>query len=54
MSEEDRQKAMLAELEELQRELGFHSLDVTQCWLRLHQILKSHEDRIAALEKKSE
>jgi hypothetical protein len=54
MSEEDRQKAMLAELEELQRELGLHSWDVTQCWLRLHQILKSHEDRIAALEKENE
>jgi hypothetical protein len=51
--EEDRRKAMLAEQEAIQRELGIDSWDVTQSWLRLHQLLKSHEDRIAELEKKA-
>lgn len=34
----------------IQRELGIDQCDGTQAWLRLHQLLKSHEDRIAALE----
>ena len=36
----------------IQVELGIHGFDPSQAWLRLHQLLKSHEDRIAALEKR--
>jgi len=36
----------------IQRELGISTEDHGQAWLRLHQLLKSHEDRIAALERK--
>ena len=36
---------------EIQRELGISTDDDIQAWLRLHQLLKSHEDRIAALER---
>jgi hypothetical protein len=34
----------------IQRELGISTEDDTQAWLRLHELLKSHEDRITALE----
>ena len=36
----------------IQKELGISANDDIQAWLRLHQLLKSHEDRIAALEGK--
>lgn len=36
----------------IQIELGISSVDDVQAWLRLHQLLKSHEDRITALEAK--
>lgn len=36
----------------IQKELGIHGWDESQAWLRLHQLLKSHEDRITALESK--
>ena len=52
--EENRRKAMRAEEEALHKELGIKSDDNAQGWLRLHQLLKSHEDRITALEKKNE
>ena len=35
----------------IQKELGISADDDIQAWLRLHQLLKSHEDRIAALER---
>lgn len=47
-----REMAMKAEQEAIQIELGFDASDTTQSWLRLHQILKSHEDRIKQLEAK--
>lgn len=37
---------------EIQRELGISADDDIQAWLRLHQLLKGHEDRITALEAK--
>lgn len=37
----------------LRMELGISLHDDEQAWLRLHQLLKSHEDRIAALEGKA-
>ena len=49
---DEREEAMLREQTAIQRELGFDPDDSTQGWLRLHQLLKSHEDRIAALEAK--
>lgn len=49
---DEREEAMLKEQLCIQRELGFDPNDSTQGWLRLHQLLKSHEDRIAALEAK--
>ena len=36
----------------IQKELGIHGWDDGQAWLRLHQLLKSHEDRITALERR--
>jgi hypothetical protein len=36
----------------LQLELGISIYDDSQAWLRLHQILKDHEDRIKQLEGK--
>lgn len=36
----------------IQRELGISLDDDGQAWLQLHRILKSHEDRITALERK--
>lgn len=47
-----REVAMKAEQKAIQIELGFDASDMTQSWLRLHQILKSHEDRIKQLEAK--
>ena len=52
--EKDRQKKMYEEQLALQKELGIEEGNNAQGWLRLHQILKSHEDRITALEKKNE
>jgi hypothetical protein len=37
----------------IQKELGISVDDDIQAWLRLHQLLKSHEDRIAALEREA-
>lgn len=34
----------------IQQELGIDAEDDTQAWLRLHQLLKDHEDRLRALE----
>ena len=48
--ERGRRDAMHAERMAIQRELGISHYDDTQAWLRLHQLLKSHEDRIRALE----
>lgn len=45
--------AMRAEQAVLQRALGINEMDSVQAWLRLHQLLKSHEDRLAALEAKA-
>jgi hypothetical protein len=50
---DEREEAMLQEQMTIQRELGFDPHDNTQGWLRLHQLLKSHEDRITALEGKA-
>ena len=47
---QERVKAMLAEQTGIQLELGFDPNDSTHGWLRLHQILKDHEDRIKKLE----
>lgn len=47
---DERQKAMRREQLAIQRELGFDPYDDAQAWLRLHQLLKDHEDRIKALE----
>jgi hypothetical protein len=47
---QERVKAMLAEQTNIQLELGFDPNDSTHGWLRLHQILKDHEDRIKKLE----
>lgn len=43
---------MAKEQAALSKELGFDVHDDAQSWLRLHQILKSHEDRIKQLEAK--
>ncbi len=45
-----RRELMQAERRAIQRELGISEYDDTQAWLRLHQLLKSHEDRLALLE----
>jgi len=45
---DDRLREQLA----IQQELGLDPYDSVQAWLRLHQLLKSHEDRITALERK--
>jgi len=47
---QERVKAMLAEQTSIQLELGFDIADSVHGWLRLHQILKDHEDRIKKLE----
>lgn len=50
----DRERAHKMRVEQLtiQQELGFDPDDDAQSWLRLHQILKHHEERIKALEGK--
>ena len=48
--ERGRIDAMQDEQRRLQQELGIVTGDDAQSWLRLHQILKDHEDRIKALE----
>jgi hypothetical protein len=50
---QERVKAMRAEQISIQIELGFDPSDSVQGWLRLHQILKDHEDRIKSLEASS-
>jgi len=50
---QERVKAMQAEQISIQLELGFDPSDSVQGWLRLHQILKDHEDRIKSLEASS-
>lgn len=45
--------AMRAEQAVLQKALGINEMDGVQAWLRLHQLLKSHEDRLTALEAKA-
>jgi lipase chaperone LimK len=52
--ERERQHRMRVEQLTIQQELGFNAEDDTQSWLRLHQLLKSHEERITALEKKND
>jgi len=47
---QERIDAMRAEQFSIQLELGFDINDSVQEWLRLHQILKDHEDRIKKLE----
>lgn len=34
----------------LQHAMGFDPTDQTQCWMRLHEILMEHENRISKLE----
>lgn len=34
----------------LQHAMGFDPTDTTQCWMRLHEILMEHENRISKLE----
>ena len=46
------QEAMFQEQLEIQQELGMERGDSTQNWLRLHQIMLDHENRIKALEGK--
>jgi hypothetical protein len=46
-------ETMKAEQMSIQLELGFDENDSVQRWLRLHQILKDHEDRIKSLEASS-
>jgi len=52
VNDEDRERAHKMRVEQLtiQQELGFDPDDNAQSWLRLHQILKDHEDRLKALE----
>ena len=47
---DEREREMMREQRYIQLDLGFDPDDSTQGWLRLHQLLKSHEDRITALE----
>ena len=49
----ERIRAMRQEQSDIQHALGFDVYDDAQSWLRLHQLLKSHEDRIARLEGKA-
>ena len=46
------QEAMFQEQLEIQQELGMERGDNHQNWLRLHQIMLDHENRIKALEGK--
>jgi hypothetical protein len=47
---QERVAAMLAEQISIQLGFGFDINDSAHGWLRLHQILKDHEDRINKLE----
>lgn len=47
---EARDREMRHQQTMIQHELGFKPDDGVQSWLRLHQILKDHDDRIKALE----
>jgi hypothetical protein len=46
------QEVMFQEQLEIQQELGMERGDNHQNWLRLHQIMLDHENRIKALEGK--
>ena len=46
------QEAMFKEQLEIQQELGFERGNDHQNWLRTHQIMLDHENRIKALEGK--
>jgi hypothetical protein len=46
------QEAMFKEQQAIKDALGFANGDDAQNWLRLHQILLEHENRIKALEGK--
>jgi hypothetical protein len=46
------QEAMFQEQLRIADELGFERGNATQSWLRLHQIMLDHENRIKALEGK--
>ena len=46
------QETMFQEQLEIQQELGMERGDNHQNWLRLHQIMLDHENRIKALEGK--
>lgn len=50
--ERELREARQSQQRAIQKELGISADDDIQAWLRLHQLLKSHEDRIAALEGK--
>ena len=50
--ERELREARQSQQRAIQKELGISADDDIQAWLRLHQLLKSHEDRIAALERK--
>jgi len=52
MSEANRRARMINKQRELMAELGFDPGDDEQNWLRLHEILKDHEDRISELEER--
>jgi hypothetical protein len=46
------QEVMYTEQLQIQQELGMERGDDTQNWLRMHQIMLDHENRIKALEGK--
>lgn len=46
------QEEMYQEQLRIQKELGFERGDNVQNWLRVHQIMLAHENRIKALEGK--
>lgn len=49
---EEQERVMRMRMENLQERLGFHPDDDIQRWLRLHEILMDHEERIKQLERK--
>lgn len=51
-AKEARDREMRHQQTMIQYELGFEPGDDVQSWLRLHQILKDHDDRLKALEGK--
>ena len=48
------QEAMYKEQLVIQRQLGMEQGDNMQNWLRLHQIMIDHEERLTALETRDE